>query len=106
MSSTHLPNLSESVNGCGRRRAGCAAPAWRRRAPARSRARSLNSWDDPAAPHLAHPKSPQPSSGAPFVPPPMLVSVVTTVRNEERNLAALLDSLLVQEGQLEVSIVE
>lgn len=36
----------------------------------------------------------------------MLVSVVTTVRNEERNLAALLDSLLVQEPPFEVVIVE
>ncbi|HKZ58421.1 MAG TPA: glycosyltransferase [Candidatus Thermoplasmatota archaeon] len=36
----------------------------------------------------------------------MLVSIVTTVRNEERNLAALLDSLLVQEPPFEVLIVE
>lgn len=36
----------------------------------------------------------------------MLISVVTTVRNEERNLGALLDSLLVQEGPFEIIIVE
>jgi glycosyltransferase involved in cell wall biosynthesis len=36
----------------------------------------------------------------------VLISVVTTVRNEERNLAALLDSLLVQEGPFEVIVVE
>ena len=36
----------------------------------------------------------------------VLISVVTTVRNEERNLAALVESLLVQEGPLEVIIVE
>ncbi len=42
----------------------------------------------------------------PLVRALMLVSVVTTVRNEERNLAALLDSLLVQEPPFEVVIVE
>ena len=36
----------------------------------------------------------------------MLVSVVTTVRNEARNVAALLDSLVVQEGPLEVIVVD
>ena len=36
----------------------------------------------------------------------MFISVVTTVRNEERNLTALLDSLLVQEGPFEVIIVD
>lgn len=36
----------------------------------------------------------------------MLVSVVTTVRNEARNIAALLDSLVVQEGPLEVIVVD
>jgi glycosyltransferase involved in cell wall biosynthesis len=36
----------------------------------------------------------------------VLISVVTTVRNEERNLRALLDSLLVQEGPLEVVLVD
>ena len=36
----------------------------------------------------------------------MMISIVTTVRNEERNLGALLDTLLVQEGPFEVVIVE
>lgn len=36
----------------------------------------------------------------------MLISVVTTVRNEERNLPALLDSLLVQKPPFEVIVVE
>ncbi len=36
----------------------------------------------------------------------MLISVVATVRNEERNLPALLDSLLVQSPPFEVIIVE
>jgi glycosyltransferase involved in cell wall biosynthesis len=36
----------------------------------------------------------------------VLISIVTTVRNEERNLGALLDSLLVQEAPFEVIIVE
>ncbi len=36
----------------------------------------------------------------------MLISIVTTVRNEERNLGALLDSLLVQEAPFEVIVVE
>jgi glycosyltransferase involved in cell wall biosynthesis len=36
----------------------------------------------------------------------VLISVVTTVRNEEKNLAALLDSLLVQEPPFEVIVVE
>ncbi len=35
-----------------------------------------------------------------------LVSVVVTVRNEERHLAQLLDSLLAQEGPLEVVVVD
>ena len=35
-----------------------------------------------------------------------LISVVVTVRNEERHLAALLDSLLAQEGPLEVLLVD
>src|SRR5438034_11160074 len=34
----------------------------------------------------------------------LLVSVVTTVRNEARNIAALLDSLAVQETPLEVIV--
>lgn len=36
----------------------------------------------------------------------MLISVVTTVRNEERHLAALLDSLLVQEPPFELIVVD
>jgi glycosyltransferase involved in cell wall biosynthesis len=36
----------------------------------------------------------------------VLISVVSTVRNEERNLPALLDSLLVQQGPFEVVVVE
>ncbi|MFA5896237.1 MAG: glycosyltransferase [Thermoplasmata archaeon] len=36
----------------------------------------------------------------------MLISVVTTVRNEARNIAALLDSLLVQEPPFEVIVVD
>jgi glycosyltransferase involved in cell wall biosynthesis len=36
----------------------------------------------------------------------VLVSVVSTVRNEERNLSALLDSLLVQEAPFEIILVE
>ena len=36
----------------------------------------------------------------------MLVSVVTTVRNEARNIAALLDSLVVQEPPLEIIVVD
>jgi len=36
----------------------------------------------------------------------LLVSVVTTVRNEAKNIAALLDSLVVQEGPLEVIVVD
>lgn len=36
----------------------------------------------------------------------MFISVVTTVRNEARNIAALLDSLVVQEGPLEVIVVD
>src|SRR3989442_8693796 len=36
----------------------------------------------------------------------LLVSVVTTVRNEARNIAALLDSLVVQEPDLEVIVVD
>lgn len=36
----------------------------------------------------------------------MLLSVVTTVRNEARNIAALLDSLVVQEAPLEVIVVD
>src|SRR5256712_3959134 len=35
-----------------------------------------------------------------------LVSVVTTVRNEARNIAALLDSLVVQEPPIEVIVVD
>ncbi len=35
-----------------------------------------------------------------------LISIVITVRNEERHLPQLLDSLLVQEGPLEVVVVE
>src|SRR2546428_9418659 len=36
----------------------------------------------------------------------LLVSVVTTVRNEARNLAALLDSLVVQEPPIDVIVVD
>src|SRR3989442_13473600 len=36
----------------------------------------------------------------------LLVSVVTTVRNEARNIAALLDSLVVQEPPIEVIVVD
>ena len=36
----------------------------------------------------------------------MLVSVVTTVRNEARNIAALLDSLVVQEPPFEIIVVD
>ena len=36
----------------------------------------------------------------------LLISVVTTVRNEARNIAALLDSLVVQEPPLEVVVVD
>ena len=36
----------------------------------------------------------------------MFVSVVTTVRNEARNIAALLDSLVVQEAPLEIIVVD
>jgi glycosyltransferase involved in cell wall biosynthesis len=39
-------------------------------------------------------------------PPEGLVSVVITVRNEERHLAALLDSLVAQEGPLEVLVID
>jgi glycosyltransferase involved in cell wall biosynthesis len=37
---------------------------------------------------------------------PLLISVITTVRNEARNIAALLDSLVLQEGPLEVIVVD
>src|SRR3972149_6967298 len=37
---------------------------------------------------------------------PLRFSVVVTVRNEERNLAALLDSLVTQEPPLEVVVVD
>ncbi len=36
----------------------------------------------------------------------MLISVVITTRNEERNIRALLDSLMVQEGPLEIVVVD
>ncbi len=36
----------------------------------------------------------------------MLISVVTTVRNEARNIAALLDSLVIQEPPVEVIVVD
>jgi glycosyltransferase involved in cell wall biosynthesis len=36
----------------------------------------------------------------------LLISVVTTVRNEAKNIAALLDSLVVQEPDLEVIVVD
>ncbi len=36
----------------------------------------------------------------------MLVSVVITTRNEERNISALLDSLIVQEAPLEIVVVD
>lgn len=36
----------------------------------------------------------------------MLVSVVTTVRNEARNIAALLDSLVIQEPPIEIIVVD
>jgi len=36
----------------------------------------------------------------------LLISVVTTVRNEARNIAHLLDSLIVQEGPIEVIVVD
>jgi glycosyltransferase involved in cell wall biosynthesis len=39
-------------------------------------------------------------------PPPALISVVVTVRNEERGVAQLLDSLFVQEGPFEVVLVD
>ena len=52
------------------------------------------------------PATPQPSLRAPSLPRPVLISVVTTVRNEERNLPSLLDSLLVQEPPFEVIVVE
>ena len=39
-------------------------------------------------------------------PPPTLISVVVTVRNEERSLGHLLESLLVQEGPFEVVLVD
>src|SRR3990170_6744893 len=37
---------------------------------------------------------------------PLLITAVTTVRNEARNIAALLDSLVIQEPPLEVIIVD
>jgi glycosyltransferase involved in cell wall biosynthesis len=37
---------------------------------------------------------------------PLRVSVITTVRNEARNIAALLDSLVVQEPPIEVIVVD
>lgn len=36
----------------------------------------------------------------------MLISIVTTVRNEARNIAALLDSLVIQEPPIEVIVVD
>lgn len=36
----------------------------------------------------------------------LLISVVTTVRNEARNIAALLDSLVIQEPPLEILVVD
>lgn len=36
----------------------------------------------------------------------MLISVVTTVRNEAKNISALLDSLVLQEGPIEVIVVD
>src|SRR5256712_2687450 len=36
----------------------------------------------------------------------LFVSIVTTVRNEARNIAALLDSLVVQEPPIEVIVVD
>ncbi len=36
----------------------------------------------------------------------MLISVVVTTRNEERNISALLDSLVSQEGPLEIIVVD
>ena len=36
----------------------------------------------------------------------MLISIITTVRNEARNISALLDSLVVQEGPLEIVLVD
>src|SRR5207247_8733203 len=38
--------------------------------------------------------------------PALLVSVITTVRNESRNISALLDSLVVQEGPIEIVVVD
>src|SRR6266480_1528925 len=37
---------------------------------------------------------------------PLLISVITTVRNEARNISALLDSLVVQEGPIEIIVVD
>src|SRR3989304_5537048 len=37
---------------------------------------------------------------------PLLITAVTTVRNEARNIAALLDSLVTQEPPLEVIVVD
>ncbi len=36
----------------------------------------------------------------------MLISIVTTVRNEARNIAALLDSLVIQEPPIEILVVD
>src|SRR2546430_5746265 len=43
---------------------------------------------------------------APRLRAALLVSVVTTVRDEARNIAALLDSLVVQEPPLEIIVVD
>src|SRR5207253_4906681 len=43
---------------------------------------------------------------APRLRAALLVSVVTTVRNEARNIAALLDSLVVQEPPFEIVVVD
>jgi glycosyltransferase involved in cell wall biosynthesis len=51
-------------------------------------------------------ESPKPSYHDGGYVAPLLLSVVVTVRNEARNIAALLDSLVTQEPPLEVIIVD
>ncbi len=43
---------------------------------------------------------------AAYYPPAVLISVVVTTRNEERNIADLLDSLVTQEPPLEIVVVD
>ncbi len=45
-------------------------------------------------------------TAAPRAPPALLITIVSTVRNEARNIAHLLDSLVVQEGPIEILIVD